>query len=259
MDQEIATILKALLLPPGVLILLLLVSLLFIRGKFGKILLALTLVAFYMLSTPILSTNLIAGLERHIFLTPEEIISSKAEAIVVLGGGIYEEGTEYGGDTIKGQLLERVRYAAWLQKRTNLPIIVSGGGSDERPVSEAKLASQVLKNEFGCEVLATEEKSRSTWENALFTGRLLKTHGIHRVVLVTHAWHMPRAVEAFKQNGVDVVAAPTIFSRGKRGIDNSRMKDWLPGPTALRNSYLALHEYAGMAWYRIKDLAGLSD
>lgn len=258
MDQEIVIILKALLLPPGGLILLLLISLLFIRGLFGKLLLTLTLAAFYLLSTPMVSTNLIAGLEQHIFVTPEEINASKAEAIVVLGGRVYEEGPEYGGDTIKGVMLERVRYAAWLHKRTNLPIIVSGGSIDPELPPESKLASQVLKEEFGCKVLATEDKSKNTWENALFTSRVLNTNGINKVALVTHTWHMPRALSAFKQNRVDVIAAPTIFSKGRKSVTDGKVEDWLPGAIELRNSYLALHEYIGLAWYRAKLLIGIN-
>ncbi len=258
MDQEIVIILKALLLPPGGLILLLIVSLLLIRGIFGKTVLAITMIMFYLLSTPLVATNLMSGLEQHIFVTPDELLASKAEAIVVLGGGTYEEGPEYGGDTIKGMLLERVRYAAWLQKRTNLPIIVSGGNMITGRESEAKLASKVLKDEFGCKVVATEDKSKNTWENAVYTSGLLKTLEINKVALVTHAWHMPRAMHVFKLNGVDVFAAPTIFSTGKRGLNNSEVGDWLPDASALRISYLALHEYVGMLWYRAKLLIGIS-
>jgi uncharacterized SAM-binding protein YcdF (DUF218 family) len=198
-----------------------------------------------------------AGLEQHIFITPEEIAASKAKAIVVLGGGIYEEGPEYGSDTIKGDMLERVRYAAWLHKRTNLPIVVSGGRSLPKAKSEATLASQVLKEEFGCTVLATEDNSRSTWENAEFTSSTLKSQGINKIALVTHSWHMPRAVQVFQQNQIEVVAAPTIFSRGKLNINTSELLDWLPSSAALNDSRKALHEHVGMVWYRIKPLIGI--
>ncbi len=257
MDHETEIILKSLLLPPGGLILLLFISLLFIRKVFGKLLLALTLAAFYLLSTPAISTNLMAGLERYVFVTPEEILAAKTEAIVVLGGDLYEEGPEYGGDTIKGELLERVRYAAWLQKRTNLPIIVSGGNMDKTKPSEAKLAGQVLKEEFGCQVLATEDQSKTTWENAQNTKGVLAANGIKKVALVTHAWHMPRAMRVFTQHGIDAIAAPTIFSNGKQNSSDDMARNWLPSSIALRTSYLALHEYLGMAWYQIKELLGI--
>lgn len=254
MDQEIIIILKNLILPPGGLILLGFISLLFSRRLFGKLLLSLTLILFYLFSTPFVAGNLIAGLERDLFITPEEVKSSNAEAIVVLSGGRYTEAPEYGGDTIKGLMLERVRYAAWLHHRTNLPIIVTGGSLDADAAPEAKLASQVLKDEFGSKVLATEDKSQSTWENAHFTSKVLKDHGIKKVALVTHVWHMPRAMRVFKANKVDVIAAPTIFSSGRRSITSSIKKDWLPSSGAFRKSYLALHEYLGMAWYRLRDL-----
>ncbi len=257
MDQEIVIILKNILLPPGGLLLLGLLAL--VSGRIvGKIILAVTLLLFYLLSTPFVANNLMAGLERHIFLTPEEVNSSQAQAIVVLAGGLYEEAPEYGGDSIKAFSLERARYAAWLQRRTSLPIIVTGGDLAKRGISEAKLISQTLKEEFGSKILATEDKSTSTWQNALFTSRILKSKGIKKVALVTHAWHMPRAVEVFKLHMVDVVAAPTIFSSGRSSINRSLKRDWLPNAKAFRDSYLALHEHLGMAWYRLKELAGLT-
>lgn len=257
MDQETVIILKSLILPPGGLILLGVISLLFSRRLFGKILLTLTLALFYLLSTPFMATNLMADLERYVFLTPEEILSGKAEAIVVLAGGRYADAPEYGGDSIKELSLERVRYAAWLQKRTNLPIIVSGGSVDKLRVPEAILASQVLKDEFGSKVLASEDKSVNTWENALFTSKLLASHGIKKVALVTHAWHMPRAMKVFSLNGVDAMATPTVFTSGKVTVTRSLTQDWLPSSKALRNSYYALHEHLGLAWYRLKDMTGL--
>jgi uncharacterized SAM-binding protein YcdF (DUF218 family) len=154
-------------------------------------------------------------------------------------------------------MLERVRYAAWLHKRTNLPIIVSGGGIQKRRAPEAKLAGQVLKEEFGCKVLATEDKSKSTWENAQFTGRILKNQGINKVALVTHTWHMPRAMTAFKRNRVDVLAAPTIYSKGRINVNSSQLTDWLPDSIAFRDSYLALHEYLGIVWYRVRESVGI--
>jgi len=258
MDQEIVIILKSLILPPGGLLLLGLLSLLLCGRLFGKILLTLTLLLFYLLSTPLVATNLIAGLERFIFMTPEEVSKSQTQAIVVLAGGRYEEGPEYGGDSIKDFSLERARYAAWLQRRTLLPIIVTGGDLAQRGISEAKLVSQTLKEEFGSKVLATEDKSTSTWENAFYTSRILKSNEIKKVVLVTHAWHMPRAVEVFQHHRVEVVAAPTIFSSGKRSITRSLKRDWLPSSRAFRKSFLALHEHLGMAWYRLKEIAGLT-
>lgn len=257
MDQETVIILKSLILPPGGLILLGLISLLFCKRMFGKILLSLTLALFYLFSTPFIANNLMASLERYIFVTPEEILANKAEAIVVLCGGSYEDAPEYGGDTINDLSLERVRYAAWLQKRTNLPIVVSGGGIDKQREPEAKLASQVLTKEFGANVIATENNSETTWENALFTKKLLALYGIKKVALVTHAWHMPRAMKVFLLNQIDTIAAPTIFISGKIAVTHSLAEDWLPNSKALRNSFYALHEYLGLVWYRLKDFTGI--
>ena len=50
-----------------------------------------------------------------------------AQAIVVLGGGLYFDTPEYGGDTVGGSTLERLRYAATIARKTNLPVLVTGG------------------------------------------------------------------------------------------------------------------------------------
>ena len=91
------------------------------------------------------------------------------------------------------------------------------------------------------------------------TEKMLGDLGIRRVFLVTHAWHMPRALEVFEKAGVDAVPAPTGFVhkdpiRAGFGFeDRSTYGDWLPNAGALLKSYFALHEYLGRVWYRLRD------
>jgi uncharacterized SAM-binding protein YcdF (DUF218 family) len=67
---------------------------------------------------------------------------------------------------------------------------------------------------------------------------------------VTHAWHMPRAALAFAASGLTVIQAPTMFT-----FVSSAPRAFLPGIGAFRNAYFALHEYLGIAWYRMSYLA----
>lgn len=139
---------------------------------------------------------------------------------------------------------------AWLAKRTGLPLLVSGGlGKDGRP-SEAHMMQQVLEQEYSLPVRWLEPDSRDTYENAEFSAKLLKADGIERVYLVTHAWHLPRAVWSFHQFKLDVIPAPTVFEGLGKGP--RELADFLPNARALERTAYACHEIIGNAWYRLR-------
>jgi uncharacterized SAM-binding protein YcdF (DUF218 family) len=251
-DQEYIWTLKTLILPPGGIVLIWLLGLLLSRRLLGKLLLLLAPALLYLLSTPYIAVQLMRPLETFPALAPESVTTDSAQAIVVLGSGIYESAPEYEGrDTVGRLLLERVRYAAWLHHRTGLPVIASGGNAESREHSEAYLMQQVLQQEFNAKVVALEEESRTTWENAENTKALLQQLQIEKFVLVTHAWHMPRAVVSFRAAGTEPIAAPTAFV-GNSKLENN-WKDWRPSSRAFSDSYYALHEYVGKAWYALRD------
>jgi uncharacterized SAM-binding protein YcdF (DUF218 family) len=251
--QEIVWIVKALILPPGGILLLALLGLALGRRFAGKLFIVVALAGLYLLSTPFGAERLLAGLERYPALSTQDIRSSTAEAIVVLGGGRYPNAPEYGGDTVGGLQLERLRYAARLARQTGLPVIPSGGNAMREGPPEALLAKQALEQAFGVRVEAIEDKSRTTWENAYLTKELLDRLGIGKVLLVTHAWHMPRAVEIFRRADVDVIPAPTAFYHSDDL--EQELTDWLPSAQSLLLSYFALHEYLGRVWYGMREAA----
>ena len=104
---------------------------------------------------------------------------------------------------------------------------------------------------FNVNVSWKEEQSLNTAENAYYSAKLLKQNDINSIFLVTHAWHMRRSVMVFENQGLNVTAAPTIFvSRD----DDFSLMDYLPSAGALYQTRLALHEYLGMVWYKMKYL-----
>lgn len=255
MGQEIIWIAKALILPPGGIILLGVLGLIMGgRSLLGRFLITLSLAALYLCSTPYIANRMMAEVETFPALSPKEILDSRAEAIVVLGGGRRDDAAEFEGDTVNGILLERLRYAAYLSRLSGLPVIPSGGSARSDGPAEAALSRRVLEEEFNVPVAATEENSRTTWENATMTATLLQRAGIGRVLLVTHAMHMPRSMEMFRRAEIDAIAAPTAFIH--RGDSLNRLSDWLPNPRTLWYSYFALHELVGGAWYAIRQQWG---
>lgn len=215
------------------------------RPRLGKMLIGLGLVLLYALSTPLVAGSLFRLLQAAPL--PESADLSGVGAIVVLGAGRYERAPEYGGDTANAYALERLRYAARLQRRTGLPILVTGG-APTGGIPEAQFMQEVLEKEWKVPVRWTEGASDNTRENALNSRRILAGEKIAKILLVTHAWHMPRAQAAFERAGFEVIPAGTRFSLPKA----AELMDFVPEAGALRASAHALHEAIGLVWYRLR-------
>ncbi len=167
-----------------------------------------TVALLYLLSTRLVSVPL-ADFVAYDYtpLTYEE----SADAIVVLAGGHRQYAPEYGGSDVNRHTLERIRYAARLQKETALPILTSGGPSRPSWDPHAILMQRALTDEFGADVPWAETTSKTTWQNAEKSASILLPAGKQRIYLVTHALHMHRSVMAFEAAGFEVIPAPTIF------------------------------------------------
>ena len=167
-----------------------------------------------------------------------------------LSAGTYFQAPDYGSDTVNRLGLERLRYAARLYSATATPILVSGGKPQESTTSEAAQMKSVLVNDFKIPVTWEEPASHTTYESAFASRSMLKTAGINRIYLVTHAWHMRRAVLAFEAAGFAVIPAPTGFTT----LPPDPPDLYLPNPQGLLESYLFMHEVCGWLWYKLKIL-----
>lgn len=203
----------------------------------GRILALLSLSALLVLSLPLTGKWLSRSLEIHPPLPAAAL--RQAGAIVVLGGGSYFDAPEYGGDTINQASLERLRYGVRLHRDSGLPLLLTGGApAGGRP--EAASMQEALERDFGVRARWVEAASRDTAENASLSAPLLKAAGIRRIVLVSHAGHLPRAVPLFEAQGLEVAPAPTGFTTGAPDWS----QDLIPGG-GLGRSRAALHEYLG--------------
>jgi uncharacterized SAM-binding protein YcdF (DUF218 family) len=98
-----------------------------------------------------------------------------------------------------------------------------------------------------------EDKSVNTWENAVFSAAALKAAGLApKAILVTSAFHMPRAVMSFRKNGIEVVPAPTDYLASRASKD---WMSWIPSAEGCGKISMALHEYLGWLWYSLKPKA----
>lgn len=251
MEVLIGKIMETLILPPGLIIAMIITGVL-LRLRFyrtGKSFIYAGFTLLILLSLPLVSNTLIGATQNYPALTEENIQSLNVKAIVILGGGRYANAPEYGQDTVSIWTLERCRYGAYLQRKTKLPILVTGGSVFEKRISEGELMKQVLEDSFISVVHWVEGESRTTYENSTYSFKMLNDDNIKDIVLVTHAFHMTRSVEAFEKAGFNVTPAPMGFFTGSTRPVYFQL---LPSMGALRNSTIALHEWVGRLWYNLR-------
>ncbi|MBV4489736.1 YdcF family protein [Pseudomonas oryzicola] len=245
--------LKQWLMPPGILFLLLLAAwwLRARRPRLAALCFAVGLAGLWLMSLPLVMQQTARVLETEPPLAVNDwaSLASRADAIVVLGAGRERGDLAWGGgDQPTATALERMRLAARLAKASGLPVLTSGGLHYGSPPSEARLMADCLQADFDVTVKWREEASRTTWENARFTAKVLQPLGIRRVVLVTQAWHMQRSRWSFEQAGFVVVPAPVGFL----GREHARpFAGLLPESRAMWQSGQLLNEGVGLAGYRL--------
>ncbi|UFH49763.1 YdcF family protein [Pseudomonas sp. KNUC1026] len=246
-------VIKQLLMAPGCLLVLIALAFWLRRRRPGLAGLMFTLGfgGLWAMSSPAVVELAAHALETEPAMAPESWagLREKADAIVILGAGRERGDAAWGGEDQNTALaLERVRYGARLAKASGLPVLTSGGLHYGSPPSEAWLMARSLQEDFGVQARWLEEQSRTTWENAELSARLLKAEGVQRVVVVTQAWHAPRARWCFERAGLEVVSAPTGFA----GVESARpLGGWLPEGKAFWQSTQLLNEVAGSLGYRL--------
>lgn len=242
--------LELILLPPSNMILFLLLALLFYKSRNWMLaIMFIGVMQLTLLSLPAIAEKLMNGLIRQNPPSAELWLKHPLpDAIVVLGAGRNQEAEEYGGSMSASTEMERLHYAAYLHRKTGIPILISGGNAGHKPKSEAEYMRDVMQEEFGVPVRWVETASHTTWENAAFTDRILSADGVKSAWVVTQSWHMPRALLAFKDKQVQYLPASVTFASSNYW--QHQWMRWIPQSTALNRSNIALHEWFGLPWYK---------
>lgn len=245
-------IISSILTPPGIIILMLLIIPLIILKKTTKtsvkwlsFVLFVLGIFFYVIST---------GIGTLIYLRPLELMyvePSKIEGdvIVILGGGIN---FAPGGEELSSHTLARVMKGYEVYEKTRKNVIVTGAhplGRDDM-ISEAEIMKETLcKWGIPSYKIIVDSEAKNTFENSLNTQKICSENNWSKIILVTSAVHMSRAISLFHNLGIEVVPVPTDYRYDHTSV---AWPDFLPSGTALDANLAGIHEYLGQIWYSTK-------
>ncbi|MDA8140232.1 MAG: YdcF family protein [Desulfobacteraceae bacterium] len=237
------------LLPPGIFIVVFLVSGWILGGKKNKAAwLCLGMAGFiWIFSVGPTADFLMRRLEAG-FPIPN---NPKADVIIMLGGSTFDKAPDLSGIGAPGPgTMERMVTAARLQRRLGVPILASGGNVFAHDGSSARLAKRFLVDlGIDDEKIIVEDRSRDTFENARYSKAICDHYGFKAPVLVTSGYHLKRAMHCFNQVGLKVVPFPCGLTTWPH--KELTWRSFLPNAASLETTAEALHEWLGLLFYQI--------
>lgn len=240
-------ILTSLILPPGIFVVLALLSGLWMlrrRDKYGIMNLILAALIYFFSISP--AADILMGPLEKNWTIPRQV---NGDLIVVLGGGIHSGVPDASGRGFPAEAgLSRLVTAVRLHRATGAPIIYSGGEVFGKE-AEALVARRILRG-LGVpeERIIVEGRSRDTMENARFVKEIWQQGNWRQPLLVTSASHLARSLTAFRKVGLEVTPYPADFLVAPHRTWS--WPDFLPSAGSLTRSVRALHEYLGMIFYK---------
>lgn len=237
----------------------LLLALLIKSTKWQKGLLAAALALLYLASNHWVALGLARSLEWQYL---PEMPLPEGEIIVVLSGGTQSASLPRQMVEIN-QAGDRIFYAVHLYRQGKASRLLLSGGKIEwlSPGLDPAEDMLYLMEFFGVprQAMWLETDSRNTYENALNARLMLEAQGIHRILLVTSASHMPRSVQLFEKQGFEVIPAPTDFTVTQQDWEQAihapfftQLLQFLPSAENLSITSRMLKEYFGLFTYRLR-------
>jgi uncharacterized SAM-binding protein YcdF (DUF218 family) len=208
------------------------------------------LVLLFVFSLPILSDRLIAYLEKDYQLEQASNFHT-ADAIVVLSSMVRTIQAKNGLFYEWGEASDRIFAGIDLLKEQKAPVLILTRGklpwSVGKPEGEY-LSEVAIKNGVAKERISLTENVENTDQEAQSVKKLLKNKQ-SKIILVTSAFHMPRAQKVFEAAGVSIIPFPVDF---RNDADRLSVLDFIPNAEALRRTSFFIREMIGRLYYNLK-------
>ncbi len=253
--------------PLGLACLLMLLSLILrIPSSWRKRLVAFEFILLWLGGNRWVAYSLTYSLERKI-VPPSDL--PKGDVILVLGGGTESLDAPRSGVEVNGAG-DRVLHAVRLYRQGIAPFILLSGGNIEWLTSRTTTPAFEMKELMlfmGVpeSALVLQDQSQNTAEDVMFSARIIEERGFERIILVTSAQHMPRSVELFRAQGIDVIPSPADYSITDaewRSLWQANLPaqliNILPNAGYLSMTTSSLKEYLGILVNSLKSLIKLS-
>jgi uncharacterized SAM-binding protein YcdF (DUF218 family) len=167
-------------------------------------------------------------------------------AIVVLAAGVQAPVETRPYAIADEETYMRCERAASLYRQEPRQVLACGGVGDNGISVASIMRDLLVKLGVPSDRIWTEERSTSTYENALYGAAILKKYGICKVALVVDQRSMLRAEACFRKQGIEVVPAPDFRTQLALG------DEWMPRAAVITRNELTLHETLGFVWYRLR-------
>lgn len=215
------------------------------RQRGGKVLVTCGVMLLLGLSNPMVSDALLRPLEHRY---PALVVANAGAGtlaggfILVLGGGANEDPDVPISSHLSPD--QMVRLTEGLRLHREIPsskLILSGPYDDVKGMT-------IIAEALGAraEDIQSLSEPRDTEEESQQAARIV---GSQRLILVTSAWHMPRAMALFRKAGLRPIAAPTDYLAPRRPL---QLDDFFPDGYKLFKSQMAIHEDLGLAWETLR-------
>lgn len=231
--------------PGAILLWLLVIGMLLGKRRAGRWFTTIGTLGFVAIVVLPVSTGMMAPLENR--FPPPNPPPAHVDGIIVLGGAIdLGESTARGIPSLNDAAERMTAFVTLARKYPDARLIFTGGEGtlEHYPLTEADVARRLF-GDLGLDIhrVVFEDQSRNTFENAIYSKRLMQPKPGETWLLITSAWHMPRSVGIFRAAGWPVVAWPVGYKTG--GGEHFSLTE------NLGMALCAAHEWIGMAAYRL--------
>jgi uncharacterized SAM-binding protein YcdF (DUF218 family) len=220
------------------------------RGRL--VLLTLAFIGLTLVCMPAVAHLALGSLEWQ--FSPKDELPADAQAIVVLAVGVNSpDGTREHAELDHDSMLRCLHAAQLYRQRPTCTLIVSGGkvdADDPCPACAQVMFDFLVRLGVPASAIVVEDVSRTTYENAVESTKILEQHQMRKAVLVTDAVDMYRALRCFRKQGIELTPSP-CHHRATRF--EPTLFAFLPNPGAAQNCLRVWHEWLGTVWYWLHD------